>query len=114
MNPEFRDKNQIDLEAFRQEIESIQKEESERGKTGHFEGAGFKAEDLTLEDMDFWHKIKNGTVARDAFDYYRHRLKETELTPSRKIFAAFAANKANVVIGRRELEEREIRNDPRR
>lgn len=113
MGQESKDRNQAELEIFKHEIDQIVEGEAQ-AKTAHFKGREFKSDELTLEDMDIWAKVKKGTVTRDDFDYYRHRLKETNAGTSRMVFKAFVANKATPILGRKEMEYEAAKEDPRR
>ena len=105
---------QENLSAFIAEISALRDEEVEarnnpdpsKWKTGHFLEAGFKPEELTEADREIWEKIKNGSITREEALAHRNTLK-ADNNFSRRLFGEFIANKAYAVIGNREMDARE-------
>ncbi len=106
--PELKDPNQ-ELEVFQQEIRLIQEEEAKSGKTAHFAGKEFTPAELTLDDMAIWAEIKNETITMESFSNYKAKLENSGANVSRRTFAAFASNRANPIIGNRQMDEIEAR-----
>ena len=84
------------FEAFKEEIRKI-REEEERGERvskhlaaieGH---PGLSEDELTLEDMEFWEKIKQGNFDKEEF-FEKKRKVYQEGNASRIVFWDFLAN----------------------
>lgn len=96
------------LELFRQEIrewrerELKNKEEMiEKGELGGYDphAEEINPDHLTDDDRILWEKIKNKRISREDIEEHRKEFK------SRSMFSAMATNKANQIIGERELNE---------
>ncbi len=96
------------IDQFRDEIaDFVAREVSGEIASGHFLISGtatrepspeFDVSQLTEEDRRVWEKIKNGTIAMDAFHRYAQEVDALDdhdpAKRSRVIFSEFAGNKA--------------------
>lgn len=89
------------LDDFRNEIAEAAKDSANEGDFPEEINAG----DLTAEDMDFWIKIKDKSVAQADLDRYIEKFKKSSAfqNKSRDYFRMFAAQRAQAIIGKREV-----------
>ncbi len=118
MNQEYGPNSETspELGKFREDFRAVVEAENERG-TAHFrkmksEDYDFDPADLQAEDMEIWKKIKNGSVTIEEFRAYRAKIEKFMISRpgskeavSRNVFLSYAANKANSVLMRQELEK---------
>ncbi len=118
MNHEYGPNTEIspELEKFREDFRAVVETENEKG-TAHFrkmksEDYDFDPADLQAEDLDIWKKIKNGSVTMEDFKAYRAKVEKfmasnpgSKRALSRNTFMSYAANKANNILMRSELEK---------
>ncbi len=93
-------------------IEDFRKEISEVSKNPENEGdfpEEINPDNLTEEDMDFWTKIKDKGVEQADLDRYIEKFKKDNAfhNKSRDYFRMFAVQRAQVIIGKREIEQHE-------
>ena len=104
------------LHDFRNEIKAIAETEGQEGKTAHFQGenSALDVNDLTIDDMNLWTKIKDGSITRDDLKEHDQgfylveegmRKGRLNIPLSRKIFRAFAANRASSILAERQLAD---------
>ncbi|KKT40473.1 MAG: hypothetical protein UW30_C0022G0008 [Candidatus Giovannonibacteria bacterium GW2011_GWA2_44_13b] len=86
------------IENFREEIAEIAKDIENEGDFP--KNLDVKA--LTEEDMKMWLKIKDGSMMKGDMDKYRKNFEMENGFENRYDFFMFIANKANVIISRRE------------
>lgn len=89
------------------EIKELKEEEEKTGKTVHF--PNINPEELTLEDAEYWSKIKDGSIIEEDLKNYRDKLfLDKELHPredvskSRIGFFAYINNRASIIFLQRE------------
>ena len=118
MNQEYGPNSEIspELEKFREDFKAVVGTENEKG-TAHFrkmksEDYNFDPAELQAEDMEIWKKIKNGSVTMEDFRAYRAKIEKFMISRpgskeavSRNVFLSYAANKANNILMRSELEK---------
>lgn len=101
-----------EMELFQQSIEQYQKGEREKTiPTGHFDNPDFNAAELTKKDKEIWDKIADESLTAEEFAKYRQEVESEEKSninaserSSRLDFYAFAANKASIVLMKKQLE----------
>lgn len=102
------------LETFRGEISALRDAEKATGKTAHFTHLPeFNHEDLTIDDMEIWEKVKDRTITREDLRKYDETLDLVEngikkglkpgVSVSRNVFRAFINNKAVPILIEREM-----------
>ena len=98
------------MTSFRNEIKEIMREERETKKTAYFSSfpeSELKVDDLSIEDMEIWEKVKDGTISQEDFHSYQEKTvgfgenMGIGASPSQKDFFAFITNKATPILRRR-------------
>lgn len=87
---------------FRAEIEAIKQEDMKRGTPIHL--FDVNTEELTVEDMAMWNKIKDKSITLEDYNAYRPSF-GSSLSQGQKEFRFFIANKAVPVISGKNLHE---------
>ena len=96
-------KKEYTIDDFRREIEELSKNPENEGDFPE----EIKPGELTETDMRYWAKIQDGTITKSDILEYRKKF-ENEYgfeNKTRYNFLMFVANKANVIIGKRELSQ---------
>ena len=102
---------QLELGAFRQEIEAIAQQEERTGETAHFQDGQskkpvkFNACELNEADMEMWRKVKLGTFTLEEYHAYSKMLPQPSVSPTRHAFLSLIGNNATVAILKKELDQ---------
>lgn len=78
-----------EFEFFLSDIHTLKANEIKEG-TAYFDT--LSVDELTLDDMEIYTKLKNGTLASSEFEVYRASIERTH-NKSRIFFAGYIANK---------------------
>lgn len=94
------------LMAFRAEIRQISQDEyGDKRHSHNLNEIYFDPDQLTMEDMILWDKIKDKSIAREDLSAHKAKLDALPESPTRDLFLRFLDNKAAPIFGRREMEE---------
>lgn len=98
--------DQEKLAGFIAEISALRDAEASTQQTANFSDPKFNPAELSAEDMHVWEKIKDSSITMAEVSAYKIGAQGSG-NLSRALFGAFVANRAQAIIGNRELDERE-------
>ncbi len=102
------------LRSFKEEIRDVAEQEKIVGKTGHFsESSGnaidFNVDELSVEDMDIWGKVKDDSITKQEYDQYRAPFDDVsakDMPQTRITFLKFISNKVGIILMTKDMKEK--------